>query len=71
MYAKTGLERQKVAVLVAIAALSDSSKQVLSVDPGYRESVESWSETLRSLKSRGTNCPRPVVGDGHLGIGGR
>ena len=40
------------------------------MDPGYRESVESWSETLRSLKNRGMNCPRLVVGDRHLGIWG-
>ncbi len=32
---------------------------------------ESWSETLRSLKSRGMNCPRLVVGGGgYLGIWG-
>ena len=67
---KAGLERQKAAVLVVIAALSDGSKRVLSVYPGYRESAESWSETLRSLKIRGMNCPRLVVGDGHLGIWG-
>ena len=70
VYVKAGLERQKAAVLVVIAALSDGSKRVLSAEPGYRESVESWSETLRSLKSRGMNCPRMVVGDGHLGIWG-
>ena len=67
---KAGLEREKTAFLVVIAALSDGSKRVLSAEPGYRESVESWSETLRSLKSRGMNCPRLVVGDGHLGIWG-
>ena len=70
VYVKAGLEREKAAVLVVIAALSDGSKRVLSVDPGCRESVESWSETLRSLKSRGMNCPRLVVGDGHPGIWG-
>ena len=70
VYVKAGLEREKAAVLVVIAALSDGSKQVLRADPGYRESVESWSETLRSIRSRGMNCPRLVVGDGHLGIWG-
>ena len=33
---------------MVIAALNDGSKQVLSVDPGCRESVESWSETVIS-----------------------
>ena len=36
MYVKAGLEREKAAVLVAIGALSDGSKTVLSVVPGYR-----------------------------------
>ena len=41
---------QKAAILVAIGALSDGSKTVLSVVPGYRESTESWSEVLRDLR---------------------
>jgi len=58
------------AVLVVIGALSDGSKTVLSVVPGYRESTESWSEVLRDLRDRGMNSPKLVVGDGHLGIWG-
>ena len=65
---KAGLEREKAAVLVAIAALSDGSKVVLSAEPGYRESTQSWSEVLRDLREHGMGCPRLVVGDGHLGI---
>ncbi len=38
--------------------------------PGYRESVESWSEVLRDLRDRGMRAPRVVIGDGHLGIWG-
>ncbi len=41
VYVKAGLEREKAAVLVVIAALSDGSKRVLSAESGYRESVES------------------------------
>ena len=37
---------------------------------GTRESNRSWSEVLRDLRRRGLNCPRLVVGDGHLGIWG-
>ena len=70
VYVKAGLEKGKAALLVALAALSDGTKVVLSVSPGYRESTESWSEVLRDLKSRGMNSPRLVVGDGHLGIWG-
>ena len=43
---------------------------ILAVEPGYRESTESWSGVLRNLKERGLNCPRLVIGDGHLGIWG-
>ena len=38
----------------------------MSVVPGYRESTQSWSEALRDLRDRGMNCPKLVVGDGHL-----
>ncbi|MCY4579683.1 MAG: IS256 family transposase [Chloroflexi bacterium] len=70
VYVKAGFEREKAAVLVVIGALSDGSKTVLSIVPGYRESTESWSDVLRDLRDRGMNCPKLVVGDGHLGIWG-
>src|SRR5579875_3901951 len=70
VYVKAGLERDKAALLVAIGARSDGSKEILSVVPGHRESTEAWSEFLRDLKARGMNCPKLVVGDGHLGIWG-
>ena len=69
-YVKAGFERDKAAVLVAIGALSDGSKVVLSAEPGYRESTQSWSEVLRDLRERGLGCLRLVVGDDHLGIWG-
>jgi transposase-like protein len=40
----------------------------LALDPGYRESIESWLGVLRDLQDRGMNCPRLVVGDGNLGL---
>ena len=70
VYIKAGLEKTKAALLVAIGALSDGRKVILAVEPGYRESIESWADMLRSLKGRGLNYPRLVVGDGHLGIWG-
>jgi len=53
-----------------VAGLLDGRKIVLAVEPGYRESTESWSEMLRDLKKRGMNCPCLVIGDGNLGIWG-
>jgi putative transposase len=70
VYVKAGLEKDKAALLVAIGGLSDGRKLVLALEPGYRESTESWSGMLRDLKQRGMNSPRLVVGDGHLGIWG-
>jgi putative transposase len=70
VYVKAGLEKQKAALMVIIGGLLDGRKVVLAVEPGYRESTESWSEVLRDLKERGMNCPCLVVGDGNLGIWG-
>jgi len=70
VYVKAGLEKEKAALLVVIGSLLDGRKVVLAVEPGYRESTESWSEVLRDLKERGMNCPCSVTGDGGLGIWG-
>jgi putative transposase len=69
-YVKAGLEKEKAALLVVIGGLSNGQKMVLAVEPGYRESTESWSGVLRDLKERGTECPCLVTGDGNLGIWG-
>lgn len=70
VYVKAGLEKDKAALLVVIGGLSNGEKVILAVEPGYRESTESWSAVLRDLRGRGMNCPRLVIGDGHLGIWG-
>jgi putative transposase len=70
VYVKAGLEKDKAAVLVVIAALRDGSKVVLAVESGARESTASWAGLLRDLKARGLCCPRLVIADGHLGIWG-
>lgn len=70
VYVKAGLEKEKAAVLVAIAGLRDGRKVVIAVESGARESIETWASILRDLKRRGLNCPKLVIGDGHLGIWG-
>ena len=70
VYVKAGLEKDKAALLVAVGGLSNGEKVILTVEPGYRESSESWAGVLRDLKERGMNRPNLVVGDGHLGIWG-
>jgi len=70
VYVKAGLEKEKAALLVLIGATTDGRKVIIGVTAGFRESVESWSELLRSLKRRGLRCPRLTIADGHLGIWG-
>ncbi len=70
IYVKAGLEKDKAAMLVVIAALRDGRKVVLAVESGYRESTESWAALLRDLKGRGLRAPRLLIADGHLGIWG-
>ena len=70
VYVRAGLEKEKACLLVAIAGLSDGRKIFVALEPGYRESRESWGAMLRNLKKRGLGAPRLVIGDGHLGIWG-
>jgi transposase-like protein len=70
LYVKAGLEKEKAAILVIVAGMRDGTKEVIALESGWRESVESWSQVLRGLKERGMDEPRLVIGDGHLGIWG-
>ncbi len=68
IYVKAGLEKDKAAMLVVLAALRDGQKVILAVESGYRESTESWAALPRDLQRRGLQAPKLVIGDGHLGI---
>jgi putative transposase len=68
IYVKAGLGKEKAALLVVIGVERDGSKRFLALEPGYRESKESWAEVLRQLKSRGVKGARLFVGDGNLGL---
>ena len=68
IYVKAGLERDKAALLVVIGAMSDGTKEVLTLASGYRESTESWAAVFRDLVSRGLGEPRLLVADGNAGI---
>ena len=43
-------------------------KELLGMELGYRESTESWSGVLRSLRDRGLSAPLLAVGYGALGL---
>jgi putative transposase len=64
VYVKAGLEREKACLLVVIGALSDGTKEVLAVVPGYRESKESWHGVFADLAARGLEAPKLLVADG-------
>lgn len=68
IYVKAGLGKEKAALLVVIGVNKDGSKRFLALEPGYRESKESWAEVLRQLKERGVKTVRLFVGDGNLGL---
>ena len=54
--------------MVVIGVQEDGTKRFLALEPGYRESKESWALVLRQLKTRGVKSARLFVGDGNLGL---
>ena len=68
IYVKAGIGKEKAALLVVIGVQRDGSKRFLALEPGYRESKESWSLVLRQLKVRGVKSAKLFVGDGNLGL---
>lgn len=68
IYVKAGIGKEKAALLVVIGVKEDGTKRFLALEPGYRESKESWAVVLRQLKGRGVKSVRLFVGDGNLGL---
>ena len=68
IYVKAGIGKEKAALLVVIGVQKDGQKRFLALEPGYRESKESWAGVLRQLKTRGVKSARLFVGDGNLGL---
>jgi putative transposase len=68
IYVKAGIGKEKAALLVVIGVQKDGQKRFLALEPGYRESKESWALVLRQVKYRGVKSARLFVGDGNLGL---
>ena len=68
VYLGAGVDREKTALLCVVGAREDGVKELLGMELGYRESTESWSGVLRSLRDRGMSAPLLAVGDGALGL---
>ena len=54
--------------MVVIGVGRTEGKRFLALEPGYRESKESWAAVLRQLKTRGVKSARLFIGDGNLGL---
>jgi transposase-like protein len=57
------LEDDRLCTLVMIGVRPDGTKELITVEDGYRESAESWKTVLRDLKRRGIRPPVVAVGD--------
>ena len=68
VYLGAGVDREKTALLCVVGARGDGVKELVGMELGYRESTESWSGVLRSLRDRGMSAPLLAVGDGALGL---
>jgi transposase-like protein len=62
------LEEDRLCILVMLGVKEDGTKEIIGIDSGYRESIDSWSCFLRNLKSRGLKAPKLFIGDGALGF---
>jgi len=60
---------KKQCILVLVGATADGTKELIALQDGYRESEQSWSEMLLSLKHRGLAiAPKLAIADGALGF---
>ena len=67
IYVGCGQEREKTVLLCVLWVREDGQKELLALEPGYRESTESWADVFRSLRERGLTAPLLAIGDGCLG----
>jgi transposase-like protein len=59
----------KQCLLVIVGVTEDGNKELVALEDGYRESEQSWTEVLLSLKHGGlSSWPKLAVGDGAVGF---
>jgi putative transposase len=61
-------DQDRLCLLVMLGARPDGTKELITVEDGYRESAESWASVLRDLSRRGMQAPVLAIGDGALGF---
>jgi len=57
-----------VAIMIAYGVDEEGRKEILSVEPMWEETEESWREFMRKLKERGVRRVRMFISDAHQGI---
>ena len=68
IYLKAGIADEKRCLLVIIGVDMEGRKHLLTMKEGFRESAESWYNSLIDLKKRGMNEPVLAIADGGLGF---
>lgn len=64
IYLRVGGHKDRLAILVVMGVNEDGRKEVLAIEPGYREDNANWRATFRGLHDRGMEHIRLVIGDG-------
>ena len=68
VYQRLRGESGKLCVLVVIGVDDRGCKHLLAIEPGLRESSQSWREVLTNLTARDMNAPKLAIGDGAMGF---
>lgn len=69
IYLNARTEDASSCVLVIIGVTEDGSKELIAIEDGLRESKESWSGLLLSIKANGLKIPpKLAIGDGAMGF---
>jgi putative transposase len=61
-------DQDRLCLLVMLGARPDGTKELITVEDGFRESTESWASVLRDLSRRGMRAPALAIGNGALGF---
>ena len=64
IYLRVGTASDRLAVLVVVGVTAEGKKELLAVEPGYRESDANWKAVFHSLRERGLTQIALVIGDG-------
>jgi putative transposase len=64
LFVKVGSCKDKLAILVVLGVNEDGRKELLAALPGYRENESNWRDVMRSLRARGLDSIKLLIGDG-------